>query len=93
MPRPHLTMLGRLSLALARARALPFPSKRRTIIVPVNGLLRMAYAVGVMVPVVWLLRSGLPLGAVAVVVVGVSMRRAVESGRAARLVRHFANPS
>jgi hypothetical protein len=38
--------------------------------------------------VVWLLRSGLPFGAVAVVLAAVWVRRHVESGRLRRHARH-----
>ena len=48
---------------------------------------RIAFTAAVMATVVWLLRDGLPLGALAVIVAAVWIRRAVESGRALRLVR------
>lgn len=47
---------------------------------------RIVFTVAVMTVVVWLLRDGLPLGAVVVVLAAVWARRAVESGRPLRLV-------
>ncbi|HUQ22870.1 MAG TPA: hypothetical protein VM049_07620 [Gaiellaceae bacterium] len=44
-------------------------------------LLRVCFALAVMVVVVWLLRHGLPFGALAVVLIAVWLRRAVESRR------------
>jgi hypothetical protein len=46
--------------------------------------LRALYAIAVTGLVVWALRSGQPFGALTVVVLGVALRRAVESGRLLR---------
>jgi hypothetical protein len=50
--------------------------------------LRAAFAVGVVVLAVVLLRQGLPLGAFAVIVAGVFIRRSAESGLLHRLATH-----
>jgi hypothetical protein len=51
-------------------------------------VLRSALALLALGIVVWLLRSGLPFGAVAVVLTAVWLRREVESGRLRRRLRH-----
>ena len=48
---------------------------------------RIVFTAAVLAVVGWLLRDGLPFGAVVVVLAAVWARRAVESGRALRLVR------
>jgi hypothetical protein len=55
--------------------------------------LRIAFAVAVVVLAVIFLRQGLPLGAVAVVVAGVLVRRSAESGRLHRLASRAARVS
>lgn len=55
-------------------------------------VLRVVYAVCCVAVSVWLLRAGLPLGAVVFVLLAVWLRQAVESGRAARLFRGVARP-
>jgi hypothetical protein len=55
--------------------------------------LRAAFALGVMALVVWLLLSGQPLGALAVVLAAILLRRAAESGRLARFADRFARPT
>ena len=47
--------------------------------------LRAAFAISVMAVVAWLLLAGLPLGAVAVVLLAVWLRRSAEFGRLRRL--------
>jgi NhaP-type Na+/H+ or K+/H+ antiporter len=47
--------------------------------------LRLLWAVAVVAVAVWFLAQGLPLGAAAVIVAGVVLRRYAESGRLARL--------
>jgi hypothetical protein len=54
---------------------------------------RAAFALGVMALVVWLLLSGQPLGALAVVLAAILLRQAAESGRLARFADRFARPS
>ena len=47
-----------------------------------GSLARVCFTAAVMVVVVWLLRSGMPIGAVAVVLLAVWLRRTAESPRA-----------
>ena len=65
---------------------------RRTLLlvksVSIEFVLRATLALVVLGLVVWLLRSGLPLGAVVVVAIAVWLRRQAESGRLRRLARH-----
>jgi hypothetical protein len=56
-------------------------------------VLRIAYAFAVVAVAVVFLRQGLPLGAVAVVVAGILVRRSAESGRLRRLASRSASPS
>ncbi|MBA3365548.1 MAG: hypothetical protein H0U03_07170 [Actinobacteria bacterium] len=55
--------------------------------------LRLGFTAAVMALVVWLLGAGAPLGAVAVVLVGVWLRQAAESGRLTRFAGRAAKPS
>lgn len=52
-----------------------------------GSLARVCFTAAVMVMVVWLLRSGMPIGAVAVILVAVWLRRTAESARASGLPR------
>jgi hypothetical protein len=56
--------------------------------ITIEFLLRALLAVAVLALVVWLLRSGQPVGAVAVVAGAVWLRQRVESGRLSRLTSH-----
>jgi hypothetical protein len=55
--------------------------------------LRALFALAVVSLVVALLRQGLPLGALAVVVAGILVRRSAESGRIHRLANRSARAS
>ena len=56
-------------------------------------VLRAAWAIVVVALALWALSAGMPLGAVAVITVGVWLRRAAESGRLARYARRPAHSS
>jgi hypothetical protein len=52
--------------------------------------LRVVYALVVLTGVIWLLRDGLPLGALAVVIIAVVLLRSAEHGRVTRLAGRLA---
>ena len=90
-----LCILARLACALARARAAPLAAyaAARSPRLAAMLAIRAAFALAITGVAVWFLVSGWPIGAVAIVVVGVMARRSAESGRVRRFANRFAHPS
>jgi Flp pilus assembly protein TadB len=90
-----LTILAKLSCALARARAAPLaavdhPAVESKLVLA----LRIGFTVVVMAVVIWLLSTGNPVGGLLIVpALAVWVRRAAESGRLTRFAGRLARSS